>query len=161
MTAKSSAFYVFGYFLWEGYGCMFSIKSVLPQRHGERRENLLNFRNKKNTPWKNFHGVLGKLHLPQGTDVDLVIPFTGIGITNTGGLRFDAGTYVHGLAAFERGHIQCDTARAGKPDLAWRTGSEVPIERGARRAAWVGSTGHSLTALERVTVGKSSRTARI
>ena len=52
MTAKSSAFYVFGYFLWEGYGCMFSIKSVLPQRHGERRENLLNFRNKKNTPWK-------------------------------------------------------------------------------------------------------------
>lgn len=108
-----------------------------------------------------IHGVLIALSyfLSQHTNIDLVIPFTGIGVTNTSGLRFDTGTHVHGLAAFERGHVECDTARAGESDLAWRAGSEVPIERGAGGATRVGSAGHCLAALECIAVGKSSRAA--
>lgn len=108
-----------------------------------------------------IHGVLIVLSyfLSQHTNIDLVIPFTGIGITNTSGLRFDTGTHVHGLAALERGHVECYTARAGESDFAWRASSEIPIERGPWGATRVGTTGYGLAALECVTVGKSSRAA--
>lgn len=108
-----------------------------------------------------IHGALFVLFylLSQHTNIDLVIPFTSVGVTNTSGLRFDAGTHVHGLAALERGHVECDTARAGESDLTWRASSEVPIERGPWGATRVGTTGYGLAALECVTVGKSSRAA--